>query len=425
MQRSSPARRVGVVARVAAGIAAAALGAVVLVVPAAASAGVVTSVTFAQPDPVAVDFGTEWNIVLVVGSEYDSGPSLRLSPTDGTVDVFLSGIGGPYASALPIQPDGTVYFSQPSAKPLLAAGDYDVSAIFNPAPGGYYSTSQTASPLKLSIKALGISPRVEVSTVAAVSKYPVITATLTGAYVDANGGAPAGTWNFVVSGTSGKEVFGTDAPQVQGATDPVRVEISARLPRGAEYTVASTFTPAVELAGGLTVAGVPSADFQTPGGTLGESLGASIPLPLWLIIVLGVLLVGLAVAAVVLGVRMSGRVPNEPAPTDGERHVPGDPTNVEIVRLEDLGLPEPATIPEMLPPGEPTTRLPQLPESTTWLLSDVEPGIGAPVVDPADAQTERIGTLDNLAEPPTERISAAESAASADETDQQGKPSGI
>ncbi len=420
MQRSSSPRRTGGVARVAAGIAAAALGVLVLGVPASASAGVVTNITFAQPDPVAVDFGAEWNIVLVVGSEYDGGPNLRLTPTDGTVDVFLSGIGGPYASALPIQPDGTVYFSQPSAKPLLAAGDYDVSAIFNPAPGGYYSTSQTASPRKLSIKALGVSPKVEILTVAAVSKYPVITATLTGAYVDAKDGAPAGTWNFVVSGANGKEVFGTDAPQLQGATDPVRVEITTKLPRGMQYTVASTFTPAAELADGLTVAGVPEANFQTPGGTLGESLGASIPLPLWLIIVLGVLLVGLAVAAIILGARIPGRVPNTPAPTDGERHVPGDPTNVELVRLEDLGLPEPTTIPEMLPPGEPTMRIPQLPESTTWLLSDVEPSVNAPVMDPANAPTERIGTLDDLAEPPTERTSAAVS----DESEQRGKPSG-
>ena len=408
--------------RGAAGISAAVLAVGMLMVPVSASAAVPTEIAFVDPAPLTKDFGGDWLIQLTVQTRYDATTVAKLTATEGTVDVYLSGIAGAYAATLPIQADGTVYFSQPSAKTLLAAGEYDVSAIFNPAPGGYYSSSQTVAPLKLTIAALGVAPHVEVSYDASVSSYPVITASLGGAYVDASGGAPAGTWGFVVTASGADAVFTQEVAQAEGSTEPLRVEVTSRLAKGEEYSLASTFTPAAELAGGLTVPGIPAATFQTPAGTFGESFSASVPLPLWLIILLGVLLVGLIVAAIILGVRLSRQAPqDEELATAGDRRTPGDPTNVEIVGLEDLGLPEPATIPEMLPPGAPTTKIPQLPESTTWLLSDVEPAVGAPTVDLADAPTERIGTLD-VAEPQTEGNNTSD-AAEADNTVQNDKPS--
>lgn len=405
------------IARGLAAIAAVVLASTVLLVPSAASAAVVTTVTFETTGPVTVGFGDDWYLRLSVSTKYPDGPTLRLLPADGTVDVYFSGIGGTFAAALPIQPDGMVYVSQPANQPLLPAGEYEVSAIFNPTAGGYYDTSQTATPLSFTVTALEVNTTVAVVNDAAVSTRPVITASVSGSYVETTGGAPAGTWHFIVTDSDDQPVFDENFALAQGSTEPLRVEIDAKLKKGESYTVVSAFSPVDELAGGLTVGDPPDSTFQTPSGTFGEAVTAAVPMPVWLAILLLVVLLGLATAAIIVGVKLRGRsvvapVVGEPAP----QRVPGDPMNVELGSLYDLGLPDPETIPELIPEGE--TK--KLPVSTTWLLSDVEPSTNLP--DASDAPTERLDAV-TAAELPTEIISSqpAEASADADETDQPDK----
>lgn len=389
----------GTASRLVAAIAAALLGLSAILLPTAAYAGVVTSIKFTTTGPVEIGFGDDWLLVLTVDTTYEDGPTQKLGPTDGTVDVYFSGIGGAFATGLAIQPDGNVYVSQPLAQPLLPAGSYNVTAIFNPSPGGYYNTSQTATPLVMKVTALDVKPAVEVINDAAVSKRPVISATLAGSYVDANGGAPAGTWHFAVSSAAGTSVFEADVAQAQGSSDPLRVEIDSKLDQGGQYSLKSTFTPVVELAGGVTVSDIPDSIFQTLSGSFGEALTAAVPIPIWLAILLLLLVLGLAAAAIVVGVKLSGRkpVPSVPGPAAPQR-MPGDPMNVELVSLDQMGLPDPETIPELTPEGE--TK--KLPTSTTWLLSDVEPATNLPSA--SEAPTERIDAV-TAADLPTERIS--------------------
>ena len=389
--------------RVGAAIAATVLGAMLAMVPSAASAGVVATVEFETEGPVTVAFGDQWFLRLSVSSSYDEGPTLRLGPNDGTVDVYFSGIAGAFATALPIQPDGLVYVSQPAAQPLLPAGEYQVTAIYNPSPGGYYDSGQTATPLDFTVTGFETTPKVEIVNDAAVSERPVITASLSGSYVDATGGAPAGTWHFIVTDTDDQPVFDSNFAQAQGSTEPLRVEIDSKLEKGASYKVVSAFTPVDELAGGVTVGSISDVVFQTPGGTFGESITAPVPMPIWLAIVFLVLLLGLAAAAILLGVRLvrAKAVPTEaPAVAPAPQRMPGDPVNVELGSLYDLGLPDPETIPELLPEGE--TK--KLPVSTTWLLSDVEPATGQPEF--SDAPTERLDAV-TAADLPTEVISSS------------------
>ena len=386
----------GGVARGVAAMAAAVLGAAVLLVPTSASAGVVTSIQFETSGPVSVAFGEEWQLALSVDSQYEEGPALRLLPSDGTVDVYLTGIGGAFASGLAIQPDGLVYVSQPLSQPLLPAGEYEVSAIYNPAPGGYYDTSQTTATLKLTVTSLAVNPKVEVVNDPAVSERPVITASLSGSYLEATGGAPAGTWHFVVTDADGQPVFDENIAQAQGATEPLRIEVDSKLEKGGSYAVASSFTPVDELAGGLTVGEISDSVFQTPSGTFAEAITAPVPVPLWLTIVLLALLLGLAAAAIVIGVKLAGRSAAAPV-IDSSQRVPGDPYDVELVSLDALGLPEPETIPELLPEGQTQ----KLPVSTTWLLSDVEPATSLP--NASEAPTERLDAI-TAAELPTELI---------------------
>ena len=379
-------------ARAGAVIAAAALGTTLLFMPTAASAAVVTTVNFETEGPVTVAFGENWFLRLSVTSTYDEGPTLRLGPNDGTVDVYFSGIGGVFAASLPIQPDGIVYVSQPTTQPILPAGEYQVTAIYNPAPGGYYDSSQTATPLAFTVTALEVNPTVEIVNDAAVSELPVITASLSGPYVDATGGAPAGTWHFIVTGADDQTVFDSNFALAQGSTEPLRVEIDSKLEKGESYKVVSAFTPVDELAGGLIVGDVSDSEFQTASGTFGEAITAPVPMPLWLSIVLLLLLLGLAAAAIVVGIKLAGRSAVATAPVEGEptpQRLPGDPYNVEFISLDEVGLPEPETIPELLPDGDQPTR--KLPDSTTWLLSEVEPATSLP--DASEAPTERIDAV--------------------------------
>lgn len=391
------------IVRACAAIAAAVLGAVLVLVPSSASAAIVTTVAFETEGPVSITFGDSWFLRISVTSTWDDGPTMRLGPNDGTVDVYFSGIGGAYATALPIQPDGLVYVTQPEAKPLLPAGEYQVTAIYNPAPGGYFETSQTATPLALTVASLEVTPTVEVVNDAAVSERPVITASIGGSYVEATGGAPAGTWHFIVTDAEDQPVFDSSFAQAQGSTQPLRVEIDSQLDEGESYTVIAAFTPVDELAGGLTVSDLPDSTFQTPSGTFGEAMSAPLPMPIAVAILLLVLLLGLAVAAVIVGVKLAGRSAAATAPVAdvtgaaAPQRLPGDPYNVEFVSLDDVGLPEPETIPELLHESE-TTRLPV---STTWLLSDVEPATHLPYA--SEAQTERLDAVTS-AELPTEII---------------------
>ena len=397
-----------------AAIAAVFVGAAVsLVALPASAAGVDTGLTFETAGPIEVSFGEEWLIVLNAEVRYEGGPNLPLGPGDGTVDVYLSGIGGAFATALAIQADGRVYVSQSSTAPLLPAGSYEVSAIYTPVPGGFYASSQTGAPLSLTVSPLEVTPRVQVGIDSAVSERPIITAGVSGSYLDRVGGAPAGTWKFDVTGPSGDVVFESELAQLQGGTDSVRVEITSKLDKGERYTVNSTFVPVAELAGGLTVSSIAPIDFQTPAGGLAETIGAAVPTPLWLALLLLVLVLALATAAIVLGVKLRARAaPALGAPALGapgaapEHHIPGDPTNIEVVSLEQMGLPEPATIPEL---GGDSGATRKLPASTTWLLSDVEPATSLP--DFADAPTERIDAVVSPAEDPTELIDTSETPA--------------
>ena len=296
-----------VIRRAGAALATSAVALALILVPSAASAAVVTTVAFETASPVAIGFSENWSITLRVEATFTDGPTTRLRSTDGTVDVYFSGIGGAFAAGLPIQPDGLVYVSQPTDQPLLPAGEYQVSALFNPSPGGYYQSGQTATPLTFTVTDLEVIADVEVVTDAAVSELSVITASLSGPYVDEHGGAPAGTWHFIVSDVDGIAVFDTEVAQTHGSTDPVRVEIATPLRKGGQYLLQSTFIPVDELAGGITVSAVSDVEFQTPSGSFGEALAAAAPIPLWLAILVLVLLLGLATAAVFLGLKLSAR----------------------------------------------------------------------------------------------------------------------
>lgn len=288
-------------------------------VPSSASAAAATSISFVSADATTAAFDSDWVIALTVAREAPTGP---VQPGEGTVDVYLDGIAGIYAAGLPIQAGGTVYFAQPTGQPLLAAGTYSVRAIFNPQGGSDLTTSQTAKPVDLTISPLALTATVSAVMDASVSEQPTITAALSGAAVDAFGGAPAGTWSFTVTGPDSEAVFTREVAQQQGSTSPVVLSMDAELAHGTEYALASSFAPHPSLAGGLVVEGPAQTSFVSASATLTERLVAPVPVEWWMVGAAGVLLFVLVAVTIWLGVLTSRRRPSAAAEAEGGDRLP-------------------------------------------------------------------------------------------------------
>ena len=310
------------------GLLAVVLGLQLAVGVAPASADVGTSIEFTSASPVQVAFGENWVIQATTQAIYLDGAFPGTTGL-GTVDVFLSGIAEPFSTGLPIQLDGTVYITQPAGKATLPAGDYQMTAVLHASSASGLDDSETTTPLAFSVKAFGVAASVSADATT-LADEPVLEARLAGEYVDATGGAPGGTWTFTVS-DGGETVLDTEVAQEPGAKEPLRYPISEELDDGTEYRVVSTFTPVEALAGGLQVEQPADTTFRTPDGGIGDTLGAPIPFPLWLLIVCGVLVLGLIATAIILTVKAGGAVASAtPAAA------PAEAETEEFVHVEDL-----------------------------------------------------------------------------------------
>lgn len=300
-----------------------------LVVPVAAHAAVPTTVTFAEPVTTA-PFASDWVVGIQVAAP---GTGVLVSAGDGRVDVVIDGIAGTWAS-LDVFAGGSAFLSQPLDQPLLPAGDYTLRAIFVPSGSGL--TSVTSEPASLTITPLAVDAEV---VAALTADAIVVTATLTGDFVESTGSAPAGVWTFALS-RPGRDSVIEESRRAQDASalDPVSVTFVSRLAAGTEYTVLWTFMPVDELAGGLELVGEGTTSISTPPASLVTFLATPVAaaLPVW--IVIAVVLVALLTASIILGLmlRRHRALPHagDPIPAASE---PGGAGN------EGPGEPEPST----------------------------------------------------------------------------------
>ncbi|MET0975409.1 MAG: hypothetical protein ABWX82_07050 [Leifsonia sp.] len=254
-------------------------GAIAVAVPQVAFAeSGATTTTFVGEPAVSAVFGSDWYLTIAVAAvePYDS-----VQPSSGTVDVYVDGIAGAYAAGLPIQADGLVYVAQPTAQPLLGAGEHSLRAIFNPAAGSRSQTSQTTAEKILTITPLDVTATVSASMDASVSEEPLLRASLAGSYVDAAGGAPAGTWSFEVTDAKGNAVFSEQVAQEAGETDALVIPVDAELPRGSEFSVTSSFTVDPSIAQGVTVTQPAPDSFTSASATLGETMVTPVAVAWW------------------------------------------------------------------------------------------------------------------------------------------------
>jgi hypothetical protein len=264
----------------------------VLATPAAAFAEEATTIEFVDAGPTMTDFASPWTLELVVTAPPASGEHgyNETNPESGTVDVYVDGIAGVYASGLPIQADGVAYFAQPATQPLLAAGTHTIRAIFNPLAGSRLLSSQTTVPATLTINSLTVEASVTARMDASVAEAPIVTGSLSGGFVDAYGGPPAGIWTFTTRDDEGEIVFATAVAQEGLSNDPVQIIVPTKLARDAEFTVESVYTPDPSLAAGLAVTQAPTARFTSAAASFAELLVTPVPAPGWAIVLAGAIL---------------------------------------------------------------------------------------------------------------------------------------
>jgi hypothetical protein len=354
--------------------------------PAAADA---SQISFVTASPVQTAFGGNWNVQ--IATRYASYPDVPVPPSQATVEVYLSGREGAFASNLPIQPDGSVYVSQ-SAASTLPPGEYQMTAALVPVAGGFMTGSQTTTPLVLQITSYAVDADIAIDQASVAGGRPVIEASLSGQFVETTGSVPAGTWAFEVTrGTT--TVLETEVAQDAGATEALRYEITEKLATGTDYAVNATFTPIDSLAAGLEVTQPSAASFHTPGGGLDDL----VPYPLWLLILTCLVPLGLAAAVVVLSVRLSGRrAAPVGVPQDAPElvHTPAEPAWDPFATAGPAAPAPTRALPAE--PVQPTQVLPREPGEFTQLitppLQPQNPGQPQnpqnPVQPPQDAPTE-------------------------------------
>ncbi|MEO5921909.1 MAG: hypothetical protein ABIQ01_12280 [Pseudolysinimonas sp.] len=339
-----------------------------------------SQISFVTASPVQTAFGGNWNVQMSV--RFAAQSTVPIPAEQASVDIYLSGQAAPFASHLPIQPDGSVFVSQATTT-TLAPGEYQMTAQLVPVTGSFIEGSQTATPLVLSISAYSIDAKIDVDAASVAAGEPVIEARLSGQFVDTTEAVPAGTWAFTIT-SGGTTVLETEVAQDAGADDALRYAITEKLDKGRNYQVAATFTPIEALAAGLEVAQPSDVTFHTPDGGLGDP----VPYPLWLLILTCVLPLALAAAVIVLTVRIGGRravlAGGGPAGS-----TPTAPTE-EFVQVEDLfPLQQAAGPPAQYPVDTPTQVLPPAqpapyPPGQDWSLDGPPEETPTERIDPGD-----------------------------------------
>jgi hypothetical protein len=256
--------------------------------------GTGTTIAFQETEATA-PFDSPWMFTISVQAEAradeDGYRNIEIGPESGTVDVYVDGIAGAYATALPLQATGVAYFAQPSGQPLLAAGTHTLRAIFNPLAGSGLQTSQTQTPATFTIEPLTVVATISASMDASASEYPVITGALGGSSVDAWGGAPAGIWRFTVLDEAGVTVFEREVAVPGLSTAPTVVEVDSKLDRSTEYVVTGLFTPDPAFAQGLTVTQPTEAGFTSASASVGELLVSPVVVAWWVVAIAALVLV--------------------------------------------------------------------------------------------------------------------------------------
>jgi hypothetical protein len=290
----------------------------------ASAAGVATTTTFAETAPQTVDFGANWIIPIKVAAAPDSYYG-DLGAGSGTVNVLIKGQPGNYATGLPLASNGIAYMSPPSAQRPLAAGTYELTAVFVPSGGTYLNSSQTATPATLTITPLDLAATFTTSSTTSADAATVgIAATVTPK--GTTQGTPPGQWVATAKDPAGKTVASNKTTIAANQKSPVALTLNPTVKRGETYSISAVFTPGSDVAGGYTITNGQDQKLTIASETFGEKMSDPLAVPIWGLALMGVGLAALVAALIVLLVRRrSGSTkPETPQREAADPHTPTD-----------------------------------------------------------------------------------------------------
>ncbi len=278
--------------------------------PASAAGESPTEIHFEETELGPLPFGETWVLPIQVEATGEFAPYIGQS--DGTVDVFIDGIAGAYATALPVLGGGEAYFAQPAGQPLLPAGEHTVRAVFRPSGGSVFASSQTTQTAVIRVEPLALTT--EFTTRSAGSDaLPVVRLTVRGPDGTDLGSRAIGMWRVdVVAGSTGELVESLSVPAARlGIT--AEASLSAEPEPGETYALSASFLPDDGIASSAQVADPEPLYHDVPGLGLDEQLHVPTVVPWWAVWTGGavgaLLLAGLVALVILLARRRPAPVP--------------------------------------------------------------------------------------------------------------------
>lgn len=284
-------------------------------------------VTFDEPHTLTLEYGEYWYFTaraaggyLMMGSTYSVDIENAPASFEPEVQAYDT---ADYSMVVAVS---TPYDGAP-----LTAGTYTINVTASNGESPTGSTSAVPATLTIKPAALGIELRIVPDSTN--SDASIVTARFTGRFADeyqssffpAAALSPAGVWHITIKDENSEVV--TERSVERAAGDDV-LATSFYWPDaapGVQYTASADFVPSGSSASNFTIASATDFPFTgsedarpVPTSTATGKPDASLPeatefgLPLWSIIVIGVLIVGFGVLVTVLSVRLSRRSVTSP-----------------------------------------------------------------------------------------------------------------
>lgn len=290
-------------------------------------------VVYFEPTTATAEYGEYW--IFPIKAEYAFYESVFLPdrydlastgvPAGFTPDVYMYGTSGNVNGQL----------SYPFEYEPLDVGTYSFSLSGSGPTSTGTVTGETATPATLTVTKARLG--IELRAVPDVSNEEliVVTARFTGRFVEeyqssyfpTSPQSPEGTWHIVVEGSDGTVAVERSIERSAGDDVLATSFLWTDAEPGVEYTATAEFVPSGASGGNFAVTAASEFDFTgaeeqrpTPSSTAAAQPDTGLPdaggfgVPLWSLIVSGVLVVGLSALLTILSVRLRKR----PSPTAEE-----------------------------------------------------------------------------------------------------------
>jgi hypothetical protein len=251
------------------------------------------------------------------------------TPASGTCMGCIYGaqfeVTGPISATIPSTTFGYHGVSSWQIAPdrFLPVGDYVIGFTYSES---YGESGQIAEPARVTVTPAELGTDLRITADQNDPGTAIVSVALTGGYVqnlaypfpDPIATLPAGTWHVEVSGPDGDSAFSADLPQPAGGPPFISL-LWADVSPQTDYTATARFEMDAAMAGNFETttatdvsfrspaAAAPTDDEPEPGAEVPEpaaDIVDGLPLPLWVLIFAGALLVAEGALLVVLIVRM-------------------------------------------------------------------------------------------------------------------------